>query len=77
VEFSKDYYGHCKPILLVDGGRALFAKLGFPTDIGVDAAHDPALLECDESDCDFGLSSFAEALLQHRNFVPETDAPRV
>jgi catalase len=78
VEFLKDQYRHCKPILLLDGARALLAKLGLPQATGdgpVDG--DPALLAFEGESIEPALAAFVAALAQHRNFARETDPPRV
>jgi catalase len=78
IEFLKDQYRHCKPILLFEGARALLEPMGLPTspDNGpVD--DDPGLLAFDEDAADSALSAFVSALTRHRNFERETDPPRV
>lgn len=78
VEFLKDQYRHCKPILIFSGARALLEKLGLtvnPNNGPVD--RDPGLLAFDEDASEAALSAFVSALMQHRNFERETDPPRV
>ncbi len=78
VEFLKDQYRHCKPILLLDGARSLLPKLGLPqpsADGPVDG--DPALLAYGGEEVEPALAAFVAALSQHRNFARESDPPRV
>jgi catalase len=78
VEFLKDQYRHCKPILLFGGATALLEKLGLPDNVSngpVDG--DSALLAFNEGSSDAALAAFVTALGQHRNFERETDPPRV
>jgi catalase len=78
VEFLKDQYRHCKPILLFGGASALLEKLGLSKSSGGGPVQDdPALLAFDEKSSQEGLTAFVGALGQHRNFARETDPPRV
>jgi catalase len=65
VEFLKDQYRHCKPILLPEAGSALAAKAGVPAD----------------DDADWALvrdvRGLAQALARHRNWDRQVDPPRV
>ena len=78
VEFIKDQYRHCKPILLFDGACALLGKLNLPTACNngpVD--EDPGLLAYADDESETALKAFVGALMQHRNFDRETDPPRI
>ena len=80
VEFLKDQYRHCNPILLFGGARALLEKLGLPlpgTDGDGPTGGDPALLTFETDASEAALAAFVEALMQHRNFDRETDPPRI
>jgi catalase len=78
IEFLKDQYRHCKPILLFGGAKALLEKLGLPASpSNGPVLGDPALLAFDEASSETALSAFVSALTQHRNFKRETDPPRV
>jgi catalase len=78
IEFLKDQYRHCKPILLFGGAKALLEKLGLPASPSNGPVQgDPALLAFDEASSETALSAFVSALMQHRNFKRETDPPRV
>jgi len=78
VEFLKDQYRHCKPILIFNGAKALLEKLGLPDSPSNGAIQgDPGLLAFDEDVWETALSAFVSALAQHRNFERETDPPRV
>jgi catalase len=78
IEFLKDQYRHCKPILLFGSAHGLLEKLGLAAASAngpVDG--DPGLLAFDEKSAKAALAEFSGALGQHRNFARETDPPRV
>jgi len=78
VEFLKDQYRHCKPILVFNGAKALLEKLGIqesPENGPVDG--DPALLAFGEDAYAAAFAAFIDALMKHRNFDRETDPPRI
>jgi catalase len=78
VEFLKDQYRHCKPILIFDGAKGLLEKLGLPDSPSNGPIQgDTGLLAFDEDAFEAALSAFVSALTQHRNFERETDPPRV
>jgi catalase len=79
VEFVKDQYRHCKPILALDGGRALLTAAGIP-DAALDG-HDPGLVAVPAANGHTdaarseGFERFVNALACHRNFEREVDPP--
>jgi catalase len=79
IEFIKDQYRHCKPILLFDGAAALLGKLGLAdgTSSNGPVDGDEALLAFDADTYEKALAAFVAALLKHRNFERETDPPRI
>jgi catalase len=70
IDFVREQYRHCKPILALGGGARLLAKAMVPTALP-DGSPDPALL------VDGTLDQFAAALAGHRAFARETDPPMV
>jgi len=72
LEFLKDQYRHCKPILLLGSSRALLDKAGIPTD-----EPDPGFLIYGAEQTDEAASAFVSALERHRHFQRETDPPIV
>jgi catalase len=64
VEFTKDQYRHCKPILLLGAGQGLAMEAGIPVN-GNDWAivRDP--------------KAFIQAVGRHRNWERATDPPVV
>jgi catalase len=73
IEFLKDQYRHCKPILLMGSASRLLAKAGIPaeeTDPGLIAGKQGANTEA-------AVTAFIEALIKHRHFERESDPPRV
>jgi catalase len=76
LEFLKDQYRHCKPILLVGAASALLGKAGIPAALPSGDA-DPGLLQYGTDQADAALPAFIKALAKHRHFERETDPPRV
>jgi catalase len=70
IDFVREQYRHCKPILVLGAGAGLLAKAMVPTALP-DGSDDPGLL------LDAPLASFIEALAGHRAFARETDPPMV
>ena len=71
LEFIKDQYRHCKPIMALGAGAELLKACGIPTgepDTGLIVA---AVGAKDAAD------RFVSAIAKHRHFARETDPPRV
>jgi catalase len=74
LEFVKDQYRHCKPILAVGAGRALLEAAGvMPESSGIDS--DEGLILA--ADAEAAADDFILAIAKHRHFVRETNPPRV
>jgi catalase len=71
LEFIKDQYRHCKPLLAFGDGARLLDACGIPRDEA-----DPGLLVAAAGATDVA-DQFVAALARHRHFVRETDPPRV
>ncbi len=65
LEFLRDQYRHCKPILYLGSGSELVAEAGIPTN----DQSDWALVQ--------EIGAFIKALGQHRNWERATDPPSV
>jgi len=76
LEFLRDQYRHCKPILLLGDARALLERLGVPAELP-SGAPDAALLQFPAGKTAAALAEFIAALGMHRNFARETDPPRI
>jgi catalase len=76
LEFLKDQYRHCKPILLMGASNALLSEAGIPAELTT-GEEDPGLLLFDEGQTDAATDAFVVALTKHRHFERETDPPRV
>jgi len=73
LEFIKDQYRHCKPILAAGASRALLDACG----IEITAPHgqpDPGLIIT--TDTKAVLDDFVTAIARHRHYARETDPPR-
>ena len=74
LEFIKDQYRHCKPILVLGAASALLDKAGIPPTLPSGDA-DPGLIVGTAKD--HGAAAFMTALGKHRDFGRETDPPMV
>jgi catalase len=65
LEFLKDQYRHCKPLLMMGSGESVVAAAGIPVD--------------DESDWALAreLPAFEAAVGRHRNWARASDPPPV
>jgi catalase len=74
LEFVKDQYRHCKPILVLDGA-ALLKKAGIPSTLP-SGQPDPGLVFGDGANASV-VDAFVSALEKHRHFDREADPPVV
>ena len=73
VDFVKEQYRHCKPILALGAPGALVAKASLPEAL-VDGGPDAGFVTAGGADA---ITSFVAACGQRRFFERETDPPRV
>jgi catalase len=76
LEFVKDQYRHCKPILALGAGTEVLKKAGIPAALP-SGQPDPGLILGDPGKAGAAVEAFAKALGMHRHFARETDPPRV
>jgi catalase len=76
LEFVRDQYRHCKPILALRAGASLLTKAGIPG-AQPSGKQDPGLLRLDGENVDAAVAAFAEALAKHGHFERETDPPMI
>ena len=74
LEFVKDQYRHCKPILALGAGAQLLEACGIPPTLP-DGSADPGLLVVKAGVT--AADDFVAAIAKHRHFARETDPPRV
>jgi catalase len=76
MEFLKDQYRHCKPVLLLGSTSALLeeARIPSPQSSGIP---DAGLLLVGDDDPAGAVAAFVAALAKHRHFERETDPPRI
>jgi catalase len=74
LEFVKDQYRHCKPILAIGSGSGLLSKAGVPLRLP-SGKSDPGLLVV-EGGAD-ALEPFVRAIAKHRHFERYSDPPVV
>jgi catalase len=76
LEFLKDQYRHCKPILVIGGGEDALDLAGIPKTL-LSGDEDAGLVLTTVDDIASGIDAFITALGQHRHFARETNPPRV
>lgn len=76
LDFVRDQYRHCKPILTIGSGKEVLERAGVPITLP-DGGADPALISAQEEELELALATFKTALAGHRKFARETDPPRV
>src|SRR5262249_10585401 len=78
IEFVKDQYRHCKPLLVLGAGRELLQRAQIPESL-ISGAPDPGIVVGMEhgDGMEAAFNAFIEALGKHRHFERETDPPHV
>jgi catalase len=76
LDFVRQQYRHCKPILALDGGANLLESADVPPTLP-DGSADPALVSANAKGLKKAVSAFIEALAAHRNYARENDPPKV
>jgi catalase len=76
IDFLKEQYRHCKPILLLGEAGALLERAGIEATLP-SGKPDPGVLLFDGGAGGAALEAFVAALTKHRIFERETDPPRV
>jgi catalase len=74
LEFIKDQYRHCKPILALGSGADLLEAAGIPRSLP-NGDDDPGLLHA--VDVDEVAADFIAAIAKHRHLERFSDPPRV
>ncbi len=75
LEFIKDSYRHCKPILALGAGSALLDSAGASASL-MSGKSDPGVLVFEEQSRE-ALREFVAAIARHRHFTREVDPPLV
>lgn len=76
LDFVRDQYRHCKPMLVIGSGTVLLEKAGIPATLP-DGSADRALIGTKSDTLEQALVAFKSALAKHRAFERETNPPRV
>ena len=76
MEFVKDAYRHCKPILAFGASGQLLEGAGIWTTLA-SGEKDPGVIHWEKSDASKAFEVFVAALAKHRHFERETLPPRV
>ncbi|HWU98788.1 MAG TPA: catalase [Oxalicibacterium sp.] len=76
LEFIKDQYRHCKPIMAMGAAQSLLEKAGItPTLPSGDK--DASIVGIDEKKTDTALNAFIKAMTAHKELARETDPPAI
>jgi catalase len=76
LEFIKDSYRHCKPILAIGAGATLLENAGASAKLS-SGESDPGVLTFDQGETAQAVREFVSALAKHRHFTREVDPPLV
>lgn len=76
LEFVKDQYRHCKPILALGAGTDFLENAGIPSTLP-SGEPDPGLILIRDENAAKALPAFIAAIAQHRHFAREMDPPVV
>ncbi len=76
LDFVREQYRHCKPIMVLGAAAALLAQASVPPTLP-DGSPDPALIGAETDDLTPAIDAFKQALASHRSFARETDPPIV
>jgi catalase len=74
LEFIKDQYRHCKPILALGAGADVVENAGAPA-VLPSGEPDPGMLVAKHETADDALADFIAAVARHRHHERETDPP--
>lgn len=76
LDFLRQQYRHCKPILVIGSGIELISKADIPT-VLPDGSIDEGLIIAESAQLKNALHAFKTALAGHRPFTREMDPPKV
>jgi catalase len=76
LEFVKDAYRHCKPILVVGAGAGVLKAAAVPSELPSGGA-DPGILSFPAGRTSEAIERFEEAIARHRHFERAMDPPLV
>ena len=76
LDFVRQQYRHCKPIMAVGAGAGLLKAAGVPATLA-DGSDDAALFGTHSETLPAALAAFKAALAGHRSFARENDPPQV
>ncbi|MDO9422445.1 MAG: catalase [Herminiimonas sp.] len=76
IEFLKEQYRHCKPILVMGAATSLLEKAGVPLMLPSGEV-DTSIIGPDHADIKAATAAFIDALTKHKELARETDPPVV
>ena len=77
LEFIKDQYRHCKPILALGAGTDLVENAGVPATLAVRRAGPGFAVASPKTSAEEALPQFIKAIAKHRHHEREMDPPAV
>jgi catalase len=77
LEFVRDQYRHCKPLLVLGAGTELLEAAGIDTQLTTGDPDPGIVVTEDPADTATATTAFIEALARHRHFEREMDPPAV
>lgn len=76
LEFLKDQYRHCKPMLVLGDGARLLDEAGIPAKLA-SGEPDPGIVSAAAGEIAAAVGRFRDAVGKHRHFERETEPPQV
>jgi catalase len=76
VEFARDQYRHCKPMLIAGDASSLLTLAGIAK-TAISGTADPGMVVAKEGKAASQTETFLAALATHRHFARETEPPVV
>jgi catalase len=77
MDFIKNQYRHCKPILALEGASVLLEAAGIPRQLPNGGGADPGMLVVNGQDTATIVQAFVKAIARHRHFERQIDPPPV
>jgi catalase len=76
MEFIKDQFRHCKPIMALGASQLLLVRAGLPVTLDkAQAMAETGLIVTEAANVEAASRAFIQAMAKHRHFGRETDPP--
>ncbi len=77
MEFIRDQFRHCKPMLVLGASRELVAQAALPVSMDGEGSNDAGFIVADPSGLDDAMKLFVDAIAAHRHPERDMDPPPV